>query len=1209
MKPSTFSAVMAICIKTLSQRYPMIFLTVLTILLTMGINQVRADDVLFDNKQQSSQVCYTLTIVDHLGNTISTTQYYEGDEVAAVDAPPTDDCSDDYTFDGWSESSVAYNSLTYKKVTFPYIMPANDVTFYPVYRLNNTEDYHRVTYDLGADNWEGDYLIAAGPQYFAYGKNADLSVVDMTSAYSKETISASKGDDKCVSLVSVEGGYVLKTQDGKYNYIRNTEGYGISSTDHIVTAEPYPLAVKFIDQSNIAIYSQTHPLNLSLRCHLINKNFRFYQQNKQTKVYLYKKSPLYTTPLPCSKLEANDAVVTSTAGQTIKVNVPITVTSALSSTINITAQSDNEHFTATPLDNISAGEHIIAVHYTPAADVTTDGIEIANITLTASHGNSTTTFQVTGRHLPENFVIAAKWGDNWYVLPADITSESITEGLLIEVDNPADPTKALAAPNTTKYGLKSVYTSTSTADRYSSNGERLVFVENISGNNKTLYNNGGDDQNSNNANIQVDAQYTTATGGYYNTNPDRYEWIPSTTNLKDYTLTSAHTFAGETARTISLDDQGIFGTLLQDKSYNGMVRLLPVDNFYNSAELQVVEWKENSVVIMYNGTPDQQATLAINGVNVGSAQLSAAKKDFAVYELPANGLVNQPTKRLLITIGSEQKWLTIPYIISGEKTDAEVVAATSAEIATATDVFILKGAKFTATATSKNSQYRFRNVTVYGGGKLVIGSGKFLSMNSIILRAGGITAAGEYDYVYPQFDLQGTLTNSAGEFKYDYITDYEHWYHLVLPFDGKIESPSIKYPVEFYGNNVSATNSGSWVVKRYDGATRATGNYDAWVDIESENADVITAGHGYIYWGAPKKVKVNGEEKRQKWGIQRIVMKKSWEDARDAEIGNKTISGLGSYANVDNNSDNVYDQGWNLIGNPYMVNLTGLNSSSLKAGQLIEELDANGNWTGGWVLDSIDAQLRYITIPSDHFEWYTAEKVSKNMTLVSGRAFFVQIAGGATDIMFEASNRARLMPALRAAHNDEPVDIETGIVLSSETMQDEVNFWISDGLTNDYEYNADYPKTLNTTNFNIYGVHTNGDLSWVATGPEFAKESMPIGYQVPAAGTYMLSISEDYYSEDLDALYITDHEKSPELTVDLMSNPYEFSVNQAETNNTRFTVALRLKLDDDGTITGLENIGADNDSLMKFIYQDKMYILHHGVIYDATGKRVTTINK
>ena len=888
--------------------------------------------------------------------------------------------------------------------------------------------------------------------------------------------------------------------------------------------------------------------------------------------------------------------ITSAEGQTIKATQPLKLKVSnmpIGTTINLSAGEHIHFYYANEEIKQLTNKHVdetfeLEIAYKPVASNTK---EKPSITLEVLGHEKVLTDRISCRSLPNTFAIVAKVGSMWYALPSQgLSSSNDLMGYPVEVDNQDDPTLVAYVPENADWSLRQVYKSTGTDDRFGANGDNILFVN---GEDKAL------NASRTEGYVLTDAQYALY---QTTTNPDLYEWTPATTDLETYQLTNAY----RPDRNLSIDILTRFGI------YKGEIenlRFLPIQGRYTQATFQVVEWKENSVVIMYNGTPDQQATLAINGVNVGSAQLSAAKKDFAVYELPANGLVNQPTKRLLITIGSEQKWLTIPYIISGEKTDAEVVAATSAEIATATDVFILKGAKFTATATSKNSQYRFRNVTVYGGGKLVIGSGKFLSMNSIILRAGGITAAGEYDYVYPQFDLQGTLTNSAGEFKYDYITDYEHWYHLVLPFDGKIESPSIKYPVEFYGNNVSATNSGSWVVKRYDGATRATGNYDAWVDIESENADVITAGHGYIYWGAPKKVKVNGEEKRQKWGIQRIVMKKSWEDARDAEIGNKTISGLGSYANVDNNSDNVYDQGWNLIGNPYMVNLTGLNSSSLKAGQLIEELDANGNWTGGWVLDSIDAQLRYITIPSDHFEWYTAEKVSKNMTLVSGRAFFVQIAGGATDIMFEASNRARLMPALRAAHNDEPVDIETGIVLSSETMQDEVNFWISDGLTNDYEYNADYPKTLNTTNFNIYGVHTNGDLSWVATGPEFAKESMPIGYQVPAAGTYMLSISEDYYSEDLDALYITDHEKSPELTVDLMSNPYEFSVNQAETNNTRFTVALRLKLDDDGTITGLENIGADNDSLMKFIYQDKMYILHHGVIYDATGKRVTTINK
>jgi hypothetical protein len=120
---------------------------------------------------------------------------------------------------------------------------------------------------------------------------------------------------------------------------------------------------------------------------------------------------------------------------------------------------------------------------------------------------------------------------------------------------------------------------------------------------------------------------------------------------------------------------------------------------------------------------------------------------------------------------------------------------------------------------------------------------------------------------------------------------------------------------------------------------------------------------------------------------------------------------------------------------------------------------------------------------------------------------------------------------------------------------------------------------------------------------------MPIGYQVPAAGTYMLSLSETYYSDDLQALYVTDHAMSPELTVDLMNAPYEFSVNQAETNNERFTVSVILKSENQGPTTGLENAGVQRDGLTKFIYQDKMFILHNGIIYDATGKKVTTINK
>jgi hypothetical protein len=280
----------------------------------------------------------------------------------------------------------------------------------------------------------------------------------------------------------------------------------------------------------------------------------------------------------------------------------------------------------------------------------------------------------------------------------------------------------------------------------------------------------------------------------------------------------------------------------------------------------------------------------------------------------------------------------------------------------------------------------------------------------------------------------------------------------------------------------------------------------------------------------------------------------------------------------------------------------------LKAGKLEKEI-VDGNWTGKWINNGDG--IRYLTIPSNHFDTYEAKTVSAARAannLVPGRAFFVQLEDEADGVTFAAANRASLMPQHLAAQNRE-VAVETGIILSNETMQDEMNFWIKDGKTNDYEYNADYPKTPNSTNFNIYGVHINGNLSWVATGPEYAAESMPIGYQVPAAGTYTLSVSETYYSEDLQALYVTDHAMSPELTVDLMSAPYEFSVNQAETNNERFTISLILKSESQGPTTGWENIDVGKDQSIKFIYLDQLYILRNGIIYDATGQQIQTINK
>lgn len=888
-----------------------------------------------------------------------------------------------------------------------------------------------------------------------------------------------------------------------------------------------------------------------------------------------------------------EAKITSRATKAVKANTVLSVTASNIGTANLTVSSNNSHFTVSPtsipVTNRMVGPVSIYVTYTPAADALTDGIESAIITVSDGAGTPTTAStsagDVQGRHLPEDFVIAAKIGNNWYALPADCsTSTSSTAGVLIEVDNPSDPTRATGAPMNTKYGLQPVR-----PGRVDDYGSRLVFTEHLStaetDDQKTLY-------NGETTSIQVNAMYKY----YADPNPNQYEWIPTTTDLKDYTLTSAKKFDGDaSARTVSLNTSGVFGTLLQAKAYNGKVRLLPA-TFYEPAEVQILKWKTNSVIVMYTGTANATTQIGANPESSSQA-LGSHKLTQGIYEFTTNqALTANAGQTLRITLGSSRLEVEIPLIIAGNTTAA----------ADGKDVVILDGATFTAAAT----KYSYRNVYVYGGGKLDIPSGTSLGVNNIILRAGGVTTNGSggnatYAYVYPQMKLVGTLTSTQTNIKYEYVTDYDHWYHLCLPFNAL--TSTIQYPQEYYGSNVAADNHGSWVIKRYDGAKRATGNYDAWVDIESNGEPTpttVTAGHGYIFWGAPKKVSVGGgDATRQAWGIQRMTMAITAGDAKDAENANKNVTDLAAHSSP---AGGVNDQGWNLIGNPYMANLTGLEGTSLKTGKLIKEM-VNGKWTGRW--ESNNDALRYITVPNNNFETYEAVAVAgSGMTLTAGKAFFVQLDGVANAVQFETSKRASLAPAwYRNAEAEQPVDVETGIVMSSETLADEVNFWIKDGKTEAYEFNADYPKTPNKTNFNIYGVHQSGNLSWVAISPAIAEGDMAIGYQVPAAGDYTLSLSEKYIAEEIESVFVTDHGVSPELTTDLMVNTYSFTVHQAETNNERFTVSIKVR-EEDNTPTDIGNSTVDTHAV-KFIRDDKMYILRNGLLYDATGKRVNGINK
>ena len=987
----------------------------------------------------------------------------------------------------------------------------------------------------------------------------------------------------------------------------------LTNTQLYFTSTPFPWKIVKIDDSDeYRIYKYDTRSDAYERLIMSNQSGLFYHSAKANEgntgwhhvTIGGCTNPVYTTDPQPSKIISlvGSPMITSTIEQTVKASQKLQlVIKDMDANAEVTIAADGLTFYDTDnnvVNSLQTGPNgSLTATFTVAYTPTVADNQIVKPAITVTCGSTVRTFyNVSCRSLPADFAIVAKVGNLWYALPSQgLNSTDALVGYPVEVDNQNDPTAVTAVPENADWSLRQVYAGqnvNATKDRFEQYGANIMFENNDSPakmlNASVSYNY-----------LLTDAEYSN----YYETNPGLYEWTPTTTDLETYTLTNAQ----RTDRTLNVATNTVFGVHSDNKATTE-VRFLPITGRYTPAALQVVEWKENSVVIMYNGDPAQTASVSVNGGAAQNTTLSSAQRDIAVYELAATGLATNPTQRLSITIGTYKVILPIPYIISGKKTDLALLpgatVAARQEVAKVSDLVILKEATLTAAGAS-NNLYKFRNVTIYGGGKLVIPSDKGFGVNTLTLRIGGMTEDKKYDYVYPEFVLNGKYTSSSGKINLDYVTTKDQYYTFVAPF--AVNTKDIKYPVDIYGNNVAAGNKGSFEFQYYDGAARAAGN-TGWTVVEEDptNGATLTAHQGYTFLGMPKKINGN----RQKYGIHRIPMNVTVDNAMSHEKTDQTIS-VAPHSSAKNNNS-----GWNLIGNPYMSKIGGLTNENIQVGKLVHTTDANDNWTGGWHWDTSTAATnqRFLVIPSNDGQSYNAVQAS-NATLPAFKNFFVQISNeSANALIIPVDNRVEksLAPA-RYAEEQPEKDVEVAIVLEQdEAHSDQMDFLINNSYTEDFERDADFTKMMNATNLNLYGVHPYDNLSFVAIDNNTARGSVAIGYQVPQAGEYILRMSDKPYVmfDRIEALYVTDHEMSPEVTTDIMSEPYRFTVAKAETNHTRFTVSITLKANtEDDVTTILENVDVGKDQPIKFFYQDKLYILRNGIIYDAMGKQVQTINK
>ena len=225
------------------------------------------------------------TVTYYIGGVENTTTRVDGEELN-LDAPST-------SFAGWSSANSAASPVFVDNST----AVTSDMTVYAVFVASQSVDYCLV--ESNQTDWRGDYLIAYSSSIFADGRVGGTD--GMGKQYTKATpgdklsgttVDVEWGDTYHVTLEAIDDadlskGYVLKTQDGKYNY-QSSNSNGLAASPQKGTAATYPITVTFTSSSDVKLKLGGGAQGAVFRYNT-SGYFRFYKDGGQSAVYLYKR--------------------------------------------------------------------------------------------------------------------------------------------------------------------------------------------------------------------------------------------------------------------------------------------------------------------------------------------------------------------------------------------------------------------------------------------------------------------------------------------------------------------------------------------------------------------------------------------------------------------------------------------------------------------------------------------------------------------------------------------------------------------------------------------------------------------------------------------------------------------------------------------------------------------------------------------------------
>ena len=928
--------------------------------------------------------------------------------------------------------------------------------------------------------------------------------------------------------------------------------------------------------------------------------------------------------------------ITSAAGQSVKAlrTLTLTIDGASANAVVTLSGTDLEFFksdgTLINASNLTCDANgdmneVITVAYHPTAYVS-EVLSTPAISVNCDGNNLTFNGLVIARCLPAKFVIAARVGDVWLALPADIATD-VHDGQPVMVDDIANPTQAVITMNTTGYSLEQMPADQPNIAnaRFKKAGNRIYFKSTV--NSKYLRSSDAATSSTNALNLG-----TRASSYPYQQDSLFYEWQLQSNDLVTYQIVNSRSssyITGSRSNNLGYNTAAAKWGMYSATGAIQELRLLPIVTELTELGAEVMEWSASAIALRL---PDV-SQISSNQVNIrfGSKEKNditmtnintGTESDLYKVEgltVDAKTLADNACQLMIIsnTAGTYGTMLRIPVLVSTETTTSALRTAIGATACPTCDVVILNGGKLTADGTKSwpaANTYMFSNLYVYPGGRLNV-DGKSMGLNKQLYLRGGYSWLNPTTFAFPDAYINNSNFIGSGSALYDYYIDNKRYYKISLPYGVKLDDIS---------DEVGYKNFSFWL-QYYDGALRASGSQvSGWVDYTGSGTndatylpgDSLKAGWGYLVTAKPRKKfnSVATNARNRPFAIVRFPLNnKAFNTTNGGEENAKVkyfnipvaAHGIAEYNGGTQTANNV---GWNFVGNPYMATYKSSGDADrMQVGQLVENKPDGVHWDGSYVWDGTN--VRYVTVvepTSTDYHQYLASTTE----LRPFYPFFIQAKSNGS-LSFSAASRVAKMPSHLLAKAAADKEVTILLDMSGNGGQDDCTGLI---LSDEFSPQVDLDDLVKifgdvTTTLKIYSLNGDTRLAYNAMPKADAAEAIPLGVRIPVNGTYTIRLSDKFDLSAVESVILTDYEEAG-MEVDLMTSDYTFDAVAELHNDTRFALSVKIKQGTDIS-TELINNGIDGLDKISLITSENGITLH-GVpqdavvfLFDMTGKLIS----